>query len=214
MKKAILFDLDGTLIDSAPDLAASLNHTLNSLGLPIYDLDTIRDWIGGGATKLLMRGIAGQKDIEHVDDKLLDQAKKIFFDHYRSHLCKQTKLFEGSKELLEYLKPKYALALITNKPYPFVLPILRQLDIDLFDLVLGGESLPQKKPHPLPLLHACKHFGIDPHEALMVGDSSNDFFAAKEAGIEMVLVSYGYEKDETLTPQYRCNSLLELKELL
>lgn len=214
MKKAVFFDLDGTLIDSAPDLANSLNHTLESLNLPTYDLETIRSWIGGGATKLLMRGISGKKEAKNIDDQLLTKAKAIFFDHYKNHLCVQTRLYEGSKEILHYLKPKYKLALITNKPYPFVRPILQRLGIDIFDLVLGGESLPQKKPHPLPLVHACEHFGIRPHETVMVGDSSNDFIAAQKAGIEIVLVSYGYEKNPDLHPTYKIDTLLQLKEIV
>ena len=97
MKKAVLFDLDGTIIDSAPDLAASLNYALSSLGLPTYDLRTIRGWIGGGATLLLQRGLTGQKEPSGVDPKLFEKAKELFFAHYRANLCNQTKAYPYAK---------------------------------------------------------------------------------------------------------------------
>ncbi len=212
MKKAVLFDLDGTLIDSAPDLAASLNHALSSLGLPTYDLQTIRGWIGGGATLLLQRGLTGQKETSGVDPKLFEKAKELFFAHYRANLCNQTKAYPYAKEILEYLRPRYALALVTNKPYAFVPPILRKLGLEHFDLVLGGDSLEEKKPSPKPLLHVCERFEITPKEALMVGDSINDYLAAKAAGMDMVLVEHGYETQELKAP--RIASLAKLKEIV
>ena len=212
MKKAVLFDLDGTLIDSAPDLAASLNYALSSLGLPTYDLQTIRGWIGGGATLLLQRGLTGQMEPSGVDPKLFEKAKELFFAHYRANLCNQTKAYPYAKEILEYLRSRYALALVTNKPYAFIPPILQKLGLERFDLVLGGDSLEAKKPSPKPLLHVCKRFEIRPKEALMVGDSINDYLAAKAARMDMVLVEYGYETQELKAPKIA--SLAKLKEIL
>lgn len=214
MKEAILFDLDGTLIDSAPDLAASLNHTLATLGLPTYDLATVRSWIGGGATKLLQRALGGSKEPKEVDEKLLAKAKEIFFAHYGDNLCNQTTLYPCAKELLESLKGCYRLALVTNKPTPFVRPILQTLDIDIFDVVLGGESLEYKKPHPAPLLHACELLGVRCDEALMVGDSINDYQAAKSAGIDVVIVPHGYDDVKTFAKEKEISDLCTLKERL
>ena len=214
MKKAILFDLDGTLIDSAPDLAASLNHTLAALGLPTYDLATIRSWIGGGATKLLQRGIGGTKEPKNVDAELLEKAKEIFFAHYGKNLCNQTRLYPCAKELIGSIKGRYRLGLVTNKPTPFVRPILQMLDIDIFDVVLGGESLEYKKPHPAPLLHACKLLGVRREEALMIGDSANDYQAAKSAGIDVVLVPHGYDEVEAFAKESEIADLCTLKERL
>ena len=214
MKEAILFDLDGTLIDSAPDLAASLNYTLTALGLPTYDLATVRSWIGGGATKLLQRGLSGTKEPKEVDSELLEKAKEIFFAHYGANLCRETSLYPCAKELLENLKGRYRIGLVTNKPTPFVRPILQALDIDIFDVVLGGESVEYKKPHPAPLLHACETLGIQPYKALMVGDSINDYQAAKRAGIDVVLVPHGYDEVETFAKEEEITDLCTLKERL
>ena len=212
MKKAVLFDLDGTLIDSAPDLAASLNHTLHSLGMPTYDLDTIRSWIGGGATLLLQRGLTGQMEPSGVNPELFEKAKELFFAHYRANLCNQTKAYPYAKEVLEYLRPRYTLALVTNKPYTFVPPILRKLGLERFDLVLGGDSLKTKKPSPEPLLHACQKLGVAPYETMMIGDSINDYLAAKEAGMDMIWVAYGYDSSEV--EAQKIPSLAILKEIL
>ena len=212
MKKVVLFDLDGTLIDSAPDLAASLNHTLHSLGLPTYDLDTIRSWIGGGATLLLQRGLTGQMEPPPVDPKLFAKAQKIFFEHYDANLCNQTRAYPHAKEVLEYLRPHYRLALVTNKPYAFVSPILKELGLDYFDLILGGDSLKAKKPSPEPLLHACQKLKVVPQEATMIGDSINDYQAAKEAGMDMIWVEHGYDSSEV--EAQKIPSLAILKEIL
>ena len=211
-KKAVFFDLDGTLIDSAPDLAASLNHTLHSLGMPTYDLDTIRSWIGGGATLLLQRGLTGQMEPPPIDPKLFEKAKRIFFEHYGANLCNHTRAYPHAKEVLVYLRPRYRIGLVTNKPYAFVLPILKKLRLDYFDLVLGGDSLKAKKPSPEPLLHACQKLKVVPYEALMIGDSINDYLAAKEAGMDMIWVSHGY--DSSKVEAQKIPSLATLKEIL
>ncbi len=213
MTKALFFDLDGTLIDSAPDLADAVNFTLARLGRETYDLDTIRSWIGGGATLLIQRALSGKKSPDPIDSHLFTKAKELFFDYYAKNLCNQTRAYPHVKETLQTLKKRYPLALITNKPERFVRPILQHLELDFFDLIIGGDTLPQKKPSPLPLLHACQHFGVGSREAMMVGDSSNDIEAAKSAGVPSVLVTYGYESQK-LNSYYTIDNLKELLELV
>ncbi|BCD67328.1 phosphoglycolate phosphatase [Nitratiruptor sp. YY09-18] len=214
MKRAIFFDLDGTLIDSAPDLADALNFTLDSLGLPTYSLDTIRNWIGGGASMLVKRGLSGSKEIIDLDENFFHKALDIFMEYYSQNLTNKTSLYPHAKEVLDSLRKNYKLALITNKPSVFVEPILNHFGLDHFSLVLGGDSLPQKKPSAMPLLHALERFDIKSNEALMVGDSASDYFAAKEANVPVVLVSYGYDQDIDKFDTPKITSLQILMEFL
>ncbi len=214
MKRAILFDLDGTLIDSAPDLGDALNFALNRLGLPTYDLETIRSWIGNGARELVRRGIAGSFEAKDVDEKLLQEALELFFAHYEHNLCQKTRCYDEVPSTLRELS-HLRLAIVTNKPFRFVLPILRTLGIDHhFDLILGGDSLEFKKPHPQPLLHACEWLGVAPKDAVMVGDSINDIQAARSAKIESIAVSWGYNRGQPLDADHLIDRFSELKELV
>jgi len=191
-KKLLLFDLDGTLIDSVPDLANSINFMLQQLNKNTFDENTIRAWVGNGAKTLVQRALNGENN---------DHALEIFLQHYKNHLCKTTTLYPHVKETLEALyKQGFTLAIITNKPYAFISPILEALKIDkYFSLVIGADSLTEKKPHPLPLLHVSEKLGFSKEETLMIGDSKNDILAAKAAGIESIGVSYGYNYDEHIS---------------
>jgi phosphoglycolate phosphatase len=213
--KAILFDLDGTLIDSGDDLANSVNYMLKKLNKKTFDNETIKKWIGNGAAVLVKRALSGGMEIKDINEEEFQKAFEIFMNHYSENLCVNTKLFDGVREVLEYLKDK-KLAIITNKPYKFVLPILEYFKIDeYFDLVLGGDSLDEKKPSAKPLKVACERLGVLENEAVMVGDSKNDIIAAKNAGIRSVCVTYGYlqgEEAEKLGADFVINSLKELKE--
>lgn len=213
--KAVLFDLDGTLIDSGDDLANSVNFMLKKMNKKQYDNETIKRWIGNGAAVLVKRALSGSMDIKDIDEEEFQKAFEIFMNHYSENLCVNTSLFDGVREVLESLKDK-KLAIITNKPFKFVLPILEHFKIDdYFDVVLGGDSLDEKKPSPKPLKVACKKLGVLENEAVMVGDSKNDIIAAKNAGIRSVCVTYGYlqgEEAESLGADFIINSLIELKE--
>ncbi|ADV45863.1 phosphoglycolate phosphatase [Nitratifractor salsuginis] len=197
----LLFDLDGTLIDSVPDLAKALNATLQELGLPTYDEATIRNWIGNGAAMLVKRGLAGNRQIDpEQDEALFSEAMERFLGHYERVLNDATGLYPGVAETLDALKDAgYTMAVVTNKPSQFVGPILRNLSIDsFFDVIVGGEDLPRKKPDPLPLLHACERMGCGKDQALMIGDSANDILAAQTAGIPVIAVSYGYDNGRSV----------------
>ena len=190
-KKLILFDLDGTLIDSVPDLSESVNFMLRELKKPTFSEELIRTWMGNGAKTLVQRAV--KKD--DVDDEL-----KIFLTHYSNNLCNKTILYPSVKKTLKTLKDRgFKLAIITNKPYDFIEPILKGLDIlKYFDDFIGADSLDEKKPHPKPLLYMCEKFGVSVKDSVMVGDSKNDILAAKVAGMDSIGVNYGYNYDEDI----------------
>lgn len=202
-KKLIIFDLDGTLIDSVPDLAASVNFMLSKLRRSTHATDEIREWVGNGAQTLVKRALIGKKDFqeEQVNKNLYEQALPIFLESYEENLCEHTYLFEGVKETLEDLKEQgYKMAIVTNKPYKFISPILKALEIaECFDLLLGADSLKTKKPSAEPLLHAMNHFKCNEKECVMVGDSKNDIIAANNANMQSIAVSYGYNYGEDIS---------------
>ncbi len=194
-KELLLFDLDGTLIDSVPDLSKALNATLKELGLPTYGEVTIRGWIGNGAAMLVKRGLAGRREIDREpEEALFRKAMEIFLERYAAVLNDATGLYPEVEETLEALKDRgYRMAVVTNKPSQFVGPILENLGIEpYFEHIVGGEDLPKKKPDPLPLLHTCEALDCRPESAVMIGDSSNDILAAQAAGIPVIAVAYGY----------------------
>jgi phosphoglycolate phosphatase len=201
-KKAILFDLDGTLVDSAPDLASALNHMLTALGRETFSGDTMRSWVGNGAQTLVKRSLSGSSVIdEEIDPALVSKALDIFLGFYAKNLCVDTVTYPNVTATLAGLKARgYRLALVTNKPFGFIQPLLEGLALaGLFELCLGGDSLPARKPDPLPLLHACERLGVDASECVMVGDSKNDIVAAKAANMQSIGVSYGYNYGEEIS---------------
>lgn len=200
-KKVIIFDLDGTLINSAPDLALAVNHMLETFKREIFTEDTIHEWVGNGALVLVQRALSGDRMIdETLDAKLVDDALKIFLDFYAQNLCNTTVPYGNVPETLHALKVKgYRLTIVTNKPFAFVEPILEGLGLNgMFELILGGDSLPQKKPDPKPLLHVCKMLDVSVEKCVMVGDSKNDILAANACGMQSVGVTYGYNYGEDI----------------
>ena len=200
-KRAFLFDLDGTLIDSSRDLAIAVNYMLKKIGRDTFDESVIREWVGNGALVLTKRALSGSIEIdENLDEELVEKALGILLDYYSKHLTVYTDTYPNVRETLKTLKDlDYKLAIITNKPYDFINPILKSLNLDsFFEFSLGGDSLSEKKPHPMPLLYACEKFEITPDEAVMVGDSKNDILAAKSARMDVVAVTYGYNHGESL----------------
>ncbi len=200
-KKAILFDLDGTLIDSAPDLAAAVNHMLKALNRDTFNPDIIRYWVGNGAQVLVKRALSGQSEIdENLDPLEFEKALDIFLTFYAQHLAVTTVTYLNVPSTLATLKEAgYRLVIVTNKPFNFVAPILEGLELaELFELHLGGDSLPQKKPDPAPLLHVCDKLDVTVEECVMVGDSKNDILAANAANMQSIGVSYGYNYGENI----------------
>lgn len=200
-KKVVLFDLDGTLIDSVPDIAVAVNAMLESLGYPTYSEEKMRSWVGNGAKVLVKRALSGDVKIdETLSEDLFSNAYQLFLDFYMQNVCKDTRLYPTVQETLETLKNKgYRLAIVTNKPYAFVAPILDTLGLNgLFETYIGGDTLSLKKPDPMPLVYMCDQLNISVDKALMVGDSKNDILAAKAAGMQSIGVTYGYNYGEAI----------------
>ena len=201
-KEVILFDLDGTLVDSVPDLALAINHMLDTLDRQTFSQETIRSWVGNGAQTLVKRSLSGSTDIdESIEPKLFNKALDIFLDFYANNLCATTVPYPNVLPTLKELKKNdYRLVLVTNKPYDFIDPLLEGLGMnDLFELCLGGDSLEKKKPDPLPLLHVCESLDICASKCVMVGDSKNDIVAANAANMQSIGVSYGYNYGEDIS---------------
>jgi len=200
-KKAVLFDLDGTLIDSAPDLALAINHMLTSIGREEISPAIIRSWVGNGASILVQRGLSGQTEIdENLDPELLEKSLAIFLDFYAKNLCVATVTYPHVRSSLKILKAKgYQLAIVTNKPYDLIQPILDGLELNgLFELLVGGDTLEKRKPDPLPLHYACEKLGVTVEQCVMVGDSKNDVLAANAANMQSIGLSYGYNYGEDI----------------
>lgn len=219
-KKLFIFDLDGTLINSALDLALAVNYMLETLGHNTFKEETIHGWVGNGALTLVKRALSGDRTVDDsVDDVSVQKALTIFLDYYEKNLCNATVPYPHVITTLKNLKAKdYTLAIVTNKPFAFVAPILKTLEMDgLFELILGGDSLDEKKPHPMPLLHVCKTLGIQVEDSVMIGDSKNDILAANACNMDSVGVTYGYNYGESIEihkPTFVIDDFLELTELL
>ena len=201
-KKLILFDLDGTLIDSVPDLSLAVNHMLSTLGKSEFEEETIRHWVGNGAKTLVERALSGCEKIDkHLDPSYGEKALDIFLTFYAHNLSRTTYAYPHVVTTLSTLKNSgFTLAIITNKPYRFIAPILKELEMDmLFDYCIGGDSLQEKKPHPLPLMHVCETLNIAKEQTVMIGDSKNDILAAQKAEISSIAVTYGYNYNEEIS---------------
>jgi phosphoglycolate phosphatase len=214
----ILIDVDGTLVDSVPDLAFCVDEMMKQLGMPVHGEAKVREWVGNGVERLCRRALIGQLDGE-PDDALFDRAYPIFIDLYAENTSKRSCLYPGVKEGLDYLQGAgYKLGCVTNKAAQFTHPLLKDLGIfERFDIVISGDTLAQKKPDPMPLLHGAAHFGVKPENALMLGDSVSDVKAARAAGFQIICMSYGYNHGVDIrlsNPDAVIDSMVELKELL
>ena len=195
-KQLLIFDFDGTLIDSVPDLGDATNAMLTTLGKETYPISTIRNWVGNGSKVLVERALVGK--IEVLEGELTveetDHAEQVFFDAYKNLSGSKTVAYPDVDSGLKKLKSAgFTLALVTNKPIRFVPKILQSFGWqDLFSEVLGGDSLPLKKPNPAPLLHVCEALNVTPEQAVMIGDSRNDILAGQNANMDTLGLSYGY----------------------
>jgi phosphoglycolate phosphatase len=216
--KMILIDLDGTLIDSVPDLAFSVDAMMVELGLRTRGEPAIRNWVGNGVERLVQRALTNSLDGE-PDPELFARALPVFLRIYQANTSKRSRLYPGVREGIDQLQAAgFRLGCVTNKAERFTLPLLRDKGIlDAFELVVSGDTLPQKKPDPAPLLHAAAWFGVAPGEALMVGDSRSDVKAARAACFHIVCMSYGYNHGAPIReegPDAVLNRLDELPGLL
>ncbi len=191
--RLVLFDLDGTLVDSVPDLAWAGNRMLSLLGLPVRDPGLARVWVGNGIERFVKRFLTGELAAE-PDPAQFERGLEIFRDAYAGHVSDLSEVYPGVVDTLEHLsQTSLRLACVTNKAGSFTRDLLAALELDrYFELVVAGDTTARKKPDPMPLHYAADHFGFDYADCLMVGDSSNDVRAARAAGFGIVCVPYGY----------------------
>jgi phosphoglycolate phosphatase len=190
--KAVAFDLDGTLIDTLPDLAAAGNRMLQAMGRAPASEAQVRSFIGDGIAVLTRRLLAGHMDSEPAAEEFA-RALELFKVYYSEELVARSQPYPGVVKGLEVLYARFSLACVTNKALAYTQPLLASTQLaSYFHLVLGGDSLPRKKPEPEPFLHCAVQFGVQPRELLVVGDSPNDCRAARAAGCPVVCVPYGY----------------------
>lgn len=193
---AILVDLDGTLLDTAPQLAEAANRMLRDLGRPAVSQALLRSYIGNGIAWLVKRALTGDMHAE-PDALHYNQALPIFEAHY-SELLLESKPFDGVVRGLDAMQAAgFRLGCITNKVARYTEPLLEGIGLArYFEIILSGDSLPEKKPHPMPLLHAAKFFGVPVERVLLIGDSLSDALAARAAGCPVFCVPYGYNHGE------------------
>ncbi len=193
--KAVMIDLDGTLLDTIPDLAAATNGMLAELARTPLPLDMVRTFVGKGISRLVERALAGHID-GHADAMAMAQALPVFERHYAAVNGLHTTIYPGVREGLEQLAAAgFPLACVTNKAGAFTVPLLERMGLaHYFAQTISGDTLARKKPDPLPLLHACAQFGVAPAQMLMIGDSLNDVQAARAAGCPVFCVPYGYNE--------------------
>lgn len=215
--QAAAFDLDGTLCDSAADLAAAANAARAHLNLPPLPEAVVRSYVGDGIARLVHRVLTDSRE-EDAPAEQWEKAFVFFVHYYRGHLSVFTRTYPETEAGLGLLKSLgIPLAVVTNKNEVLAVELLQQLGLaDYFSLILGGDSLPEKKPSPLPLLHAAEVLGVPPANMLMVGDSANDVLAAKAAGCPSVGVTFGYgdmaalSQNSATRPDWLIGSLAEI----
>jgi phosphoglycolate phosphatase len=197
--KMVLIDLDGTLVDSVPDLSYCVDAMMRELGLPERGESAVRQWVGNGVERLVQRALINAVEGE-ADPADYERALPVFMRLYRENTSGRSRLYPGVREGLDFLKRTgFRLGCVTNKAEQFTVPLLRDMGIlDDFELVVSGDTLPVKKPDPAPLLYAAEHLGVTPAESLMVGDSRSDVKAARAAGFAIVCMSYGYNHGEDI----------------
>lgn len=195
--RAAIVDLDGTMVDTAPDFLVAINAMRAELGLAPLDIDTIKLFVGKGTENLMRRVLAVDYDAHDVE-RHFEAALAAYTRHYLAINGMYSRLYPGVQQGLQELRDKgIRLACVTNKPIAFARPLLEKTALaHYFEIIYGGDSLPKKKPDPLPLLQVCRDFGLQPAQVVAIGDSSNDAQAARSAGCRVLTVPYGYNHGE------------------
>lgn len=214
----ILIDLDGTLIDSVPDLAYCGDEMMRELGLPPRGETASRDWVGNGVERFCERTLLGSVD-GTADPELFAKALPIFKRLYLVNNSQRSRVYDGVVEGIKWMKEQgYRLGCVTNKAEAFTVPLLKDKGLfDLFELVVSGDTCPEKKPSPIPLLYAAEKMGVVPENALMLGDSISDVKAARAARFHIICMSYGYNHGEDIrlaNPDAVVDSMAELPNFL
>ena len=208
---AVLFDLDGTLLDTIPDLYAAVSAMLHDMGRPQLPLEAISSYVGRGIPNLVKRALAGSLEVDEAPPPA--DALASFRQHYGRENGRNARLYPGVTAGLEALKAKgFQLAVITNKAQAFTLPLLKSTGLAAyFDVVVSGDLLPRAKPDPMALVWACGRFGVSPGDALFIGDSVNDFLAGRAAGCHVFLLPYGYNEGRPVQ-ELACDAIVPTVE--
>jgi phosphoglycolate phosphatase len=214
----VLIDVDGTLVDSVPDLAFCVDAMMNQLGMPEHGEQRVRHWVGNGVERLVKRALINQLDGE-PDEVLFARALPVFEALYRENTSKRSCLYRGVKEALDFLQTTgVRIGCVTNKASQFTLPLLQDLGIrDYFEIVICGDMVERKKPDPMPLLQAAEQLETEPQASMMLGDSMSDVKAARAAGFQIVCMSYGYNHGEDIrdyNPDAVVDSIFEIKDII
>ena len=215
LPQLVMFDLDGTLMDSVPDLAAAVDRMLLQLGREPAGVQRVRNWVGNGSRVLVRRALAGRLEHDDVADSLTDEALALFMQAYAGG-HELTTVYPGVRECLDWLHDREVpMAIITNKPSEFIEPLLEEKGLcGYFQWLVGGDTLPQQKPDPAALFWVMDKAGVEPGQALFVGDSRNDVRAAKAAQVPCVALSYGYNHGEPIANEQPALVLDDLRELV
>ncbi|WP_416411376.1 phosphoglycolate phosphatase [Pantoea sp. App145] len=213
--RALAFDLDGTLVDSAPGLAQAIDHALADLQLPPAGVARASTWIGNGADVMMTRALTWTLGREPQENEQRD-ARTLFDKYYAETVEAGSTLFPQVKATLAKLAEKgLPLAIVTNKPTPFVAPLLASLGIaEYFSLIIGGDDVVVKKPHPAAIFLVLGRFGVLPQQLLFVGDSRNDILAAQAAGVPNIGMTFGYNYGEPIASSQPDLTLDSFDELL
>ena len=197
----IIFDFDGTLINSIPDLTLAINKMLSHYNLLPLTVKQVTPFIGNGAKPLVKRALEYSMQNQDISKELLEEAFDIYFSAYKEVTCAETYMYPGVLETLNYLdKEGYRMVICTNKPFGFIESILDKLSIKkLFKCWIGEDSLSKKKPNAAPLFYLANEMNIVIENCIMVGDSKNDILAAQNSGMESIGVSYGYNYNENIS---------------
>jgi phosphoglycolate phosphatase len=203
--RAVLFDLDGTLADTAPDLGGALNRLLDEIGAPTVALEVARPLTSSGARGMLKAGLGITPD-----DRRYEPLKQRFLELYEQDICRETRLFDGMAALLDALDQRAVpWGVVTNKAERFTFPLLRALSLETrARCIVGGDTTPHPKPHPDPLLHAAGLLDLPPATCLYVGDDLRDIQAAQAAGMPSLAAAYGYLGEDADPTLWRADAVI------
>ncbi len=215
MTRGVLVDLDGTLIDTAPDLAVAVNATLADLECAALETGQVRSFIGEGVAVLVRRSLAARMSASEAEANLAP-ALEYFERHYAAANGRYSSLYPGVAEGLRAMRASgLKLGCVTNKPLRFAEPLLARFALlELFDALVAGDSAAAKKPDPAPVLEACRRLGVPPTDCVLIGDSAHDANAARAAGVVFVAVAYGYGSSEALGAAPRMATLEDAPRIL